>query len=285
MEEKKFPYIRLVKMVESEKAHSTSSLFRENKKPKLNKLIRYAEILEVPVWEFFVEKDFIPESSKTRRITSGAMSSDLNIGDRIKALMQEKGIINVQLAEKIGVSKAAISQNLKSENPTMSVLESFARGLDIEVWELFATPEEIRKARGCNDEELYNEEEAPEPVGKEDVKQAKGTSEKTSATDTETARPAIRHDFRCPCCGQPISILIGIDGKEELQPQANEESLFPAEETGKRKKPARKHTKKTELLAARWNAKNKQREDSSPVRMKSRNMGDNLFDPLDFGAL
>lgn len=62
---------------------------------------------------------------------------------RIKEVMTSKGFTNVSLGEKMGVSKQAIGQMLKAESLTTASLEKIASALDVPMWQLFASPEEV----------------------------------------------------------------------------------------------------------------------------------------------
>lgn len=61
-----------------------------------------------------------------------------NIGARIKALRQEKGITLPALATKTGLSKGLISkiENNKDANPSLETLNKFADALDLTLAEL-----------------------------------------------------------------------------------------------------------------------------------------------------
>jgi transcriptional regulator with XRE-family HTH domain len=62
---------------------------------------------------------------------------------RIKEIMASKGFTNVSLGEKMGVSKQAVGQMLKAESLTTASLEKIAVALDVPIWQLFASPEEV----------------------------------------------------------------------------------------------------------------------------------------------
>lgn len=62
---------------------------------------------------------------------------------RIKEIMTSKGFTNVSLGEKMGVSKQAVGQMLKAESLTTASLEKIAIALDVPMWQLFASPEEV----------------------------------------------------------------------------------------------------------------------------------------------
>lgn len=58
---------------------------------------------------------------------------------RIKEICKEKGILQKELADKIGVTDIALRASLKG-NPTVSTLEKVAKALDVTITELFAAP-------------------------------------------------------------------------------------------------------------------------------------------------
>ena len=55
---------------------------------------------------------------------------------RIKDICKQKGLLQKELAEKVGVTDIALRASLKG-NPTVSTLEKVANALNVEVWELF----------------------------------------------------------------------------------------------------------------------------------------------------
>lgn len=58
---------------------------------------------------------------------------------RIKEICKEKGILQKELAEKIGVTDIALRASLKG-NPTIGTLEKVANALNVPVTELFMQP-------------------------------------------------------------------------------------------------------------------------------------------------
>lgn len=58
---------------------------------------------------------------------------------RIKEICKEKGILQKELADKIGVTDIALRASLKG-NPTVGTLEKVAKALDVTITELFAAP-------------------------------------------------------------------------------------------------------------------------------------------------
>lgn len=63
---------------------------------------------------------------------------------RIKEIMQEKGVSSVVLAEKIGVSKVTISNLINNKTmPSLKTMEDIANALEVPMWQLFASPEEV----------------------------------------------------------------------------------------------------------------------------------------------
>lgn len=57
--------------------------------------------------------------------------------ERVKSLLKQKGMTAKELAEKIGISEAALSLSLGG-NPTLSRLQEIAGALGVEMNELFA---------------------------------------------------------------------------------------------------------------------------------------------------
>lgn len=55
---------------------------------------------------------------------------------RIKDICKQKGLLQKELAEKVGVTDIALRASLKG-NPTVGTLEKVANALNVEVWELF----------------------------------------------------------------------------------------------------------------------------------------------------
>lgn len=61
--------------------------------------------------------------------------------DRIEEILKQRGLSNAAFAEMMGTSRQNVRSLLK--NPTRAKLEEIARALDVPVWQLFASPEEV----------------------------------------------------------------------------------------------------------------------------------------------
>ena len=59
----------------------------------------------------------------------------------IEALLKEKGLNKSDFARMIGVNRQNINALLT--NPTLSTLERMSNALDVPMWQLFATREEV----------------------------------------------------------------------------------------------------------------------------------------------
>ena len=57
--------------------------------------------------------------------------------------MASKGFTNVTLAEKMRVTKQAVGQMVKAESLTTATLEKIAVALEVPVWHLIVSPEEV----------------------------------------------------------------------------------------------------------------------------------------------
>lgn len=63
---------------------------------------------------------------------------------RIKELLKEKGCTQQMLADKMNVSLSAVKQMVSAESLTTSTLEKIATALNVPMWQLFASPEEVQ---------------------------------------------------------------------------------------------------------------------------------------------
>lgn len=63
---------------------------------------------------------------------------------RIKELLKEKGITQQELSDILGVSYQSIKQTLNAPSVTTSTLEKIAAALNVPMWQLFASPEEVQ---------------------------------------------------------------------------------------------------------------------------------------------
>lgn len=63
---------------------------------------------------------------------------------RIKELLKEKGLTQQELADILGVSYQSIKQTLNAPSVTTSTLEKIASALNVPMWQLFASPEEVQ---------------------------------------------------------------------------------------------------------------------------------------------
>ena len=63
---------------------------------------------------------------------------------RIKELLKEKRLTQQELADKMNVSLSAVKQMVSAGSLTTATLEKIATALDVPMWQLFASPEEVR---------------------------------------------------------------------------------------------------------------------------------------------
>lgn len=61
---------------------------------------------------------------------------------RIKEVMKKKGLSVQDVAERMGISRVGLSQHING-NPSVEVISRIAEALEVEMWELFASKEEI----------------------------------------------------------------------------------------------------------------------------------------------
>lgn len=62
---------------------------------------------------------------------------------RIKELLKEKRMTQQELADKMNVSLSAVKQMVSAESLTTTTLEKIATALDVPMWQLFASPNDI----------------------------------------------------------------------------------------------------------------------------------------------
>ena len=63
---------------------------------------------------------------------------------RIKEILKEKGITLSQLADTMGVSRQALSRQVAGKL-LVEKAEEIATALNVPMWQLFASPEEVQK--------------------------------------------------------------------------------------------------------------------------------------------
>ena len=63
---------------------------------------------------------------------------------RIKELLKEKHYTQQELADKMNVSLSAVRQMVAAESLTTATLEIIASALNLPIWQLFASPEEVQ---------------------------------------------------------------------------------------------------------------------------------------------
>lgn len=57
---------------------------------------------------------------------------------RLKEVLSEKGVTSAELAGRVGVSKATVSNLINNKTmPSLDTLEKIAEALGVEMWELF----------------------------------------------------------------------------------------------------------------------------------------------------
>ena len=64
---------------------------------------------------------------------------------RIKDICKEKGITLEDLAKKLGIRRTSLSQALSRNSFRTDKLNDIANALDVPIWQLFVSPEEVQK--------------------------------------------------------------------------------------------------------------------------------------------
>ena len=63
---------------------------------------------------------------------------------RIKEVLKEKGFTQQMLADEMNVSLSAVKQMVSADSLTTSTLENIATALNVPMWQLFVSPEEVQ---------------------------------------------------------------------------------------------------------------------------------------------
>lgn len=63
---------------------------------------------------------------------------------RIKEVIKEKGYTITSLADKLGIARESLSRMIVS--PSYPTLEKISTALNVPIWQLFASPEEVQSA-------------------------------------------------------------------------------------------------------------------------------------------
>lgn len=62
--------------------------------------------------------------------------------NRIKEVIKEQGLTITSLADKLGIARESLSRMIVS--PSYPTLEKISTALDVPMWQLFASPEEVK---------------------------------------------------------------------------------------------------------------------------------------------
>lgn len=61
--------------------------------------------------------------------------------DNIETLLKERGLTKTAFSELLGIKKQNLNGLMK--NPTLETIKKFTSVLEVETWQLFASPEEV----------------------------------------------------------------------------------------------------------------------------------------------
>lgn len=66
---------------------------------------------------------------------------------RVKEICKERGFLFKDLAERIGISDVGLRKQVQG-NPSLKTLETIAEALDVPVWQLLVSIEEVQTDKG-----------------------------------------------------------------------------------------------------------------------------------------
>ena len=104
--------------------------------------------------------------------------------------MQEKGMMSKTLAEKIGISEVSVSVLANGKSNNLDTLAKAAQCLGVEMWELFASFEDIINSPANTLLPRYNVDPTPQPLG------------------DDFPHSSENIQIRCPHCGKLLHITI-----------------------------------------------------------------------------
>lgn len=67
----------------------------------------------------------------------------MNIASNIRNIIENQGITIVKFCELVGITSAAFYKQMRTNNFNISTLERYAKALNIPLWQLFVTPDEV----------------------------------------------------------------------------------------------------------------------------------------------
>lgn len=62
---------------------------------------------------------------------------------RIREAIEQKGMTTKEVADILGISVSALNQNI-SGNPSVKVLEKISNAINVPIWQLFASKEDVK---------------------------------------------------------------------------------------------------------------------------------------------
>ena len=107
----------------------------------MNAILKFAAALRVPVWEMFVAVPHV--ISYPRECYTFA---DDYMKQCMATALRHSGMTQQQLADTMGKKQAFVARVMSEGNPTLATTEALCRAMNIEVWELFISREELDKA-------------------------------------------------------------------------------------------------------------------------------------------
>lgn len=117
-----------------------------------------------------------------------------NMQANIRLIMRENGISVSQLAQKIGISQPAMSQNLSKKNIMLSSVIAIAKALEVEIADLFAVPANYQHYSIRNNNP--KEDGAMEEVEQKQTLGEGGAQDCAATPELSTMRTMF-----CPKCG------------------------------------------------------------------------------------
>lgn len=77
--------------------------------------------------------------------------------NRSREIIESLRLKKVDVAEKMGITPVGLNQILNTEKPKLETLEKLANAINMPVWKLFLTDEEIREVNLLEDKNIHSD--------------------------------------------------------------------------------------------------------------------------------
>lgn len=110
--------------------------------PTLERTAMYAKALRVPIWELFYDCG-VPYIDNG---TDEYIVQDYQcVNEKIRQFAALKHLTITEIGKRCGMSQSGVTNNLKSKNLSLTVVEKLCNALEVEPYELFISKEDMQR--------------------------------------------------------------------------------------------------------------------------------------------